>query len=139
MVFARGGMGSGKWYRWNKRTTCEEVKRIDIRIMKKYGWLQPGWRRQMSWHCGDEPTGDINYQVDDSSRVTLLSIQSVAIKLGRSIGLVAIGFISDSAGVQAAWYIAAGIFFCNLFLYLAVNYWMLRITHKRAILVTTQV
>ena len=26
-----GGPGSGGWYRWDKRTTTEEIKRIDIR------------------------------------------------------------------------------------------------------------
>ena len=59
-----GGPGSGNWYRWDKKTSCEEVNRIDIRVMKKNGWLEPGWRRRMSWNCGGEPSGDISYQVD---------------------------------------------------------------------------
>ena len=29
-----GGPGSGDYYRWIKRTTKEELKRIDIRYMK---------------------------------------------------------------------------------------------------------
>jgi len=59
-----GGIGSGSWYRWDTKTTTEEVKRIDIRVMKKNGWLVPGWWRTMSWTCGGEPSGDIKYQVD---------------------------------------------------------------------------
>lgn len=79
----------------------------------------------------------LNYQIPDESRVTILSFQSVAIKLGRSIGLVVVGLISDKIGMQNAWYVSAMIFFCNMFLYMAVNYWMLRLSHKRVILATT--
>ena len=55
-----GGPGSGNWYRWDKRTTTEEVKRIDIRFMKKHGYLSPG-RRTLSWSCGGESSGYIQY------------------------------------------------------------------------------
>lgn len=60
-----GGMGSGSWYRWNTKTTTEETKRIDIRYMKKQGWLEPGGWRSMSWSRGGEPSGNINYRVDN--------------------------------------------------------------------------
>jgi len=55
-----GGPGSGTWYRWDKRTTAEEVKRIDIRFMKKHGYLSSG-RRSMSWSSGGESSGSIQY------------------------------------------------------------------------------
>lgn len=59
-----GGPGSGNWCRHGTKTTCEEVRRIDIREMKKHGWLQPGCNRRMSWSCGGESTGSIRYQVN---------------------------------------------------------------------------
>jgi hypothetical protein len=55
-----GGPGSGGWYRWNKRATTEEIKRIDIRYLKKNGLLSPG-RRSLSWSSGGEPSGYIQY------------------------------------------------------------------------------
>jgi len=55
-----GGPGSGGWYRWDKRTTTEEVKRIDIRHLKKHGLLSSG-RRTLSWNCGGESSGFIHY------------------------------------------------------------------------------
>jgi hypothetical protein len=55
-----GGPGSGSWYRWDKRTTTEEVKRIDIRHLKKHGLLSSG-KRTLSWNCGGEPSGYIVY------------------------------------------------------------------------------
>jgi hypothetical protein len=33
-----GGKGSGSYYRWNKKTTCEEIRRIDVRHLRKMGW-----------------------------------------------------------------------------------------------------
>lgn len=56
-----GGMGSGTWYRWSKQTTVDQVKRIDIRYMKKQGLLKPNRKGRLSWtNCG-EPTGSIRY------------------------------------------------------------------------------
>lgn len=56
-----GGRGSGGWYRWNKQTTIEETKRIDIRYMKKAGLLKPGFGGSLSWNRAGEPCGDIRY------------------------------------------------------------------------------
>jgi hypothetical protein len=54
------GPGSGVWYRWDKRTTTEETKRIDIRYLKKHGLLSPG-RRSFFWSSGGESSGYIRY------------------------------------------------------------------------------
>ena len=37
-----GGFGSGRWYRYNKKTTTDDVKRIDVRFLRKIGCL-PHW------------------------------------------------------------------------------------------------
>ena len=34
-------LGSGNWHRWDKKTTTEEVHRVDIRYMYKQGLLRP--------------------------------------------------------------------------------------------------
>jgi len=56
-----GGRGSGTWYRWDKRTTCEEVKRLDIRYLHKHGLLKPNRAGSLSWSRGEEPAGNIQY------------------------------------------------------------------------------
>ncbi|WXG55377.1 MAG: hypothetical protein ROD09_11150 [Candidatus Sedimenticola sp. (ex Thyasira tokunagai)] len=48
-----GGLGSGNWYRWDKKTTAEEVHRVDIRYLKKQGYLTPGYMGWLSWSCGE--------------------------------------------------------------------------------------
>lgn len=64
-----GGIGSGTWYRWNKRTTTEEVRRIDIRYLKQQNMLRPNTRGSLSWSCGGEPTGNINYTMYENTMV----------------------------------------------------------------------
>jgi hypothetical protein len=64
-----GGIGSGSWYRWDKKTTCEEVKRVDIRYMRKQGLLRPGRVGTLSWSCGDEPAGSIGYRTERNKPV----------------------------------------------------------------------
>lgn len=56
-----GGKGSGNWCRWSKKTTTDEVKRIDIRYMRRQDLLKPNTRGSLSWTCGGEPSGNIRY------------------------------------------------------------------------------
>jgi hypothetical protein len=55
-----GGPGSGNRWR-SSGATCEGNKRIDLKYLKKRGWLKPGYRYSLSWTLGDEPSGNINY------------------------------------------------------------------------------
>jgi hypothetical protein len=64
-----GGNGSGTWYRWNKRTTCEEVKRIDIRYLRKQNMLRPNTSGSLSWNIGGEPIGNIGYTMYENTMV----------------------------------------------------------------------
>ena len=56
-----GGVGSGNWYRWDKKTTTDQVKRIDIRFMKKQGLLKPNMAGTLHWSVRSEPSGSIRY------------------------------------------------------------------------------
>ena len=60
-----GGPGSGSWYRWNKKETTESQRRIDIRWMKKQGYLQPGYTGALSWTCNGEESGRINFKTEN--------------------------------------------------------------------------
>jgi len=37
-----GGLGSGDWYRFNKKTTTGECQRVDVRYLHREGLLTPG-------------------------------------------------------------------------------------------------
>jgi hypothetical protein len=39
-----GGVGSGSWYRFNKKTTTGECQTIDVRHLHRNGLLRPGTR-----------------------------------------------------------------------------------------------
>ena len=54
-----GGSGSGRWYRWDKRFTLDDVYSLDIRMLKRRGLLTPGASALWSWSRGAQPTGSI--------------------------------------------------------------------------------
>lgn len=56
-----GGIGSGRYCRWSSTTTIEEVKRIDIRFMRRKGMLYAGGFGSLSWNRNGEPAGDVRY------------------------------------------------------------------------------
>jgi hypothetical protein len=65
-----GGLGSGNWYRWDRKTTTEEVRRLDIRYMRKQCGIHcPGSAGSLSWSRGGEPTGSIAYRVQEEHLV----------------------------------------------------------------------
>jgi hypothetical protein len=59
-----GGPGSGNWWRWNSKKTTETQHRIDIRWLKKKGFLRPGIMESLSWSRGNEQTGFINFKME---------------------------------------------------------------------------
>lgn len=56
-----GGHGSGNWYRWDSKKTTDSQHGIDIRWLKKNGYLRPGSMGTLSWSCRGEQTGSIGY------------------------------------------------------------------------------
>ena len=54
-----GGYGSGQ--RWDSKSTTNGSKRLDIRFIRKKGWLVPGLSGTLSWSIGGEPCGSIRY------------------------------------------------------------------------------
>ncbi len=56
-----GGRGSGLSTRFDKKKTIEETKRIDIRFMKKRGFLKPSVQGTLMWSSGGQPRGNINF------------------------------------------------------------------------------
>jgi len=63
-----GGPGSGMWYRWDKRTTLDEVKRLDVRWLHRHGYLD-GWPRLMTWHRGERQSGSVSVAMVDGHLV----------------------------------------------------------------------
>ena len=64
-----GGRGSGQYYRGSTSTTCEEIRRIDIRYLRQNGLLQPNRAGSLSWNVGGEPSGNINYTMYENTMV----------------------------------------------------------------------
>src|SRR5262249_40730879 len=52
-----GGPGSGRWHRWDTRSTLDELLSLDIRLLKRRGYLVPGRTAGLSWVRGEQPAG----------------------------------------------------------------------------------
>jgi hypothetical protein len=70
-----GGFGSGRWYRYGQARTTDEVKRLDVRELRKLGALPTSNFGAfpvvaINWCIGDRPTWEVRYSLE-GSRVTL--------------------------------------------------------------------
>ena len=57
-----GGYGSGRRGSGRAATTSE-VKRVDIRYIRKQGWLYSGRKGFLSWQCRGETSGTVGYSI----------------------------------------------------------------------------
>ena len=64
-----GGLGSGRWWRWDSKATTEGQQRVDIRWMKQQGFLKPGKMGSISWSCRGERTGSVSFRIDTNQMV----------------------------------------------------------------------
>jgi len=64
-----GGIGSGDWFRWSSRATTESQLRVDIRWLKRHGYLMAGATGSMSWSRGGEQTWSVNFRVGHNQLV----------------------------------------------------------------------
>jgi hypothetical protein len=70
-----GGVGSGNWYRFDKKTTTDECHNIDVRFLHREGLLKPGHWFSLRWSRAGRESGSIRSVVDSSrppESVTLL-------------------------------------------------------------------
>ena len=70
-----GGVGSGNWYRFDKKTTTGECHSVDVRYLHREGLLKPRRWFSLRWSKADRETGSIRIAVggnDKPQRVLLL-------------------------------------------------------------------
>jgi hypothetical protein len=70
-----GGVGSGNWYRFDKKTTTSECQRVDVRYLHREGLLTPGHWFSLRWSRAGRKTGSIRGVVSrhpQPEQITLL-------------------------------------------------------------------
>ena len=70
-----GGVGSGSWYRFNKKSTTSECQSIDVRYLHRNGLLRAGHSFSLRWSQAGSEIGSIRGVVSGDGRperVTLL-------------------------------------------------------------------
>lgn len=63
-----GGVGSGNWYRFDKKTTTGETQSLDVRYLNRRGLLKPGGWFSLRWSRGGRETGSIGGSVEGTHR-----------------------------------------------------------------------
>ena len=63
-----GGVGSGNWYRFDKKTTTGECHAVDVRYLHREGLLEPGHWFSLRWSRADRETGSIGGVVEGVER-----------------------------------------------------------------------
>ena len=63
-----GGVGSGNWYRFDKKTTTGECHDLDVRYLHREGLLKPGRWFSLRWSRADRETGSIRGVVEGAER-----------------------------------------------------------------------
>ena len=59
-----GGVGSGNWYRFDKKTTTGESQSVDVRYLHREGLLKSGSWFSLRWSRADRETGSIGGVVE---------------------------------------------------------------------------
>jgi hypothetical protein len=63
-----GGVGSGNWYRFDKKTTTDECDSVDVRYLHREELLKPGRWFSLRWSRAGRETGSIRGAVERSDR-----------------------------------------------------------------------
>jgi hypothetical protein len=67
-VYGMGGPGSGMWYRWDTRTTLDQVHQLDVRWLHRHGYLDH-LSRWVTWSRGERQTGSVGVRLVDGCLV----------------------------------------------------------------------
>jgi hypothetical protein len=63
-----GGVGSGNWYRFDKKTTTGECHSVDVRYLHQKGLLTPGHWFSLRWSRAGRETGSIRCAVPGNEK-----------------------------------------------------------------------
>jgi hypothetical protein len=66
-----GGCGSGSYYRYKSKPTTDGYLNLDLRSLKKRGWLVPNTRQTIAWSRNDKQIGAITYLLTNNT-ITLI-------------------------------------------------------------------
>ncbi|MGI9049257.1 MAG: hypothetical protein ACR2GU_07785 [Rubrobacteraceae bacterium] len=64
-----GGVGSGNWYRFDKKTTTDECHGVDVRYLYRHDLLKPGGWFSLRWSRAGRETGSIRGMVEGDERL----------------------------------------------------------------------
>jgi hypothetical protein len=104
-----GGPGSGMWYRWDRRTTVEETKRLDGRWLHRQGYLQPWARAMVTWHPGEHSSGAVRVAMVDGRLVVVYRIRTRGAEDWEDVQqVIALDWTACHYGGARPWFLCPG-------------------------------
>lgn len=58
-----GGTGSGRYYRWNKKSTLDDYRNLDVNRLVKHGVIREGTIKHGSWQWMDTVTKEVKSSI----------------------------------------------------------------------------
>lgn len=121
-----GGTGSGRWWRWDRKTSLNECLSVDIRDWKRKDLLRPGLGFSWYWSINDQPAGSINVRAGEDC-VVLSYWRGPKGSEKRSIEeTVPLSFSKCHLGGRRVWFLCPGCYNRVARLFLASAYFRCR-------------
>lgn len=101
-----GGIGSGRWCRWDNKATLEDLHKINIHSLQKKNLLkQPGSTGNLSWFSDREKVGSINFFVGEEYMVLLYSHSSYGGESQKVKEIVKFDWTPCNYGGERVWFL----------------------------------
>lgn len=101
-----GGIGSGNYWRWGSRDTCESYTRIELPYLRKKGMLMPGCFGSLSWNKGGEPSGDIRFHMHECSMEVIYRYRKTGDEEWQDVReRIPFAFTPQHLGGQRRWFV----------------------------------
>ncbi|MDX8381901.1 MAG: hypothetical protein R8M14_07305 [Ghiorsea sp.] len=86
-----GGYSSGR-RGWRQKVEAQHS--VDIRWMKRKGWLKEGFTGTLTWTCSGEPSGNINFNIENG---TLILSYNQRVNGGKWEAINAVIFLNETS------------------------------------------
>jgi hypothetical protein len=104
-----GGPGSGNWYRWDKKATVAECRRIDVRDFQRRGLLRPGISGKWGWSRAGETVASIDFAVVSGRLVLSYRVRPQGGEWESITEPVPLTWTPCNYGGQRAWFLCPGV------------------------------
>jgi len=121
-----GGLGSGSWKKPNSKSTIESQHRLDIRRLRKKGYLRPGQIGLLVWSRNGKQTASLNFRMESDRMVLDYWRRPRGGEWGNVEQIIYLDWTPCNYGGHRAWFLCPGCLKRVVVLYLSGKYFWCR-------------